>query len=71
MTYPIGSQFYCADTRTTFQITEIHSDGCYMAQPLANHYVFDEMEYLYPAMKYRQATVERMVSIGYWKEVVC
>ena len=42
-----------------------------MAQPLANHYVFDEMEYLYPAMKYRQATVERMVSIGYWKEVVC
>lgn len=67
MKYLIGQQFWCEDTKNTMQIMEIHSDGHYMVQPIADHYVFEDMEYKYPAMKYRVATVERMVSIGYWK----
>ena len=69
MKYLIGKQFWCEETKCIMEITEVHSDGYYLVQPIVDHYVFKEMEYKYPAMKYRSMTVERMVSIGYWKEI--
>ncbi len=71
--YSTGQQFFSDDDKCLYTIIEVHNSPAigirYLCQPEANHYVFEEMEYLYPAMMYRESALLRMVSIGYWKEV--